>query len=88
MDKNQNITRNQDILYFNMVIKTLELVFIIFLISYYFAITWMIMCEFIEDFIHQVNYKDSKNGDFTFTSAIGIPYTENYNNTFIIAYDL
>ena len=44
----------------------------------------MIMCEGIEDFIHQINYKDvDAKGDIYIA---GIPL--NYNNTFIIAYDL
>lgn len=66
-DKNQDLNLNSEMLYVSFVVKTQELVVIIFLISYIFGILWYIMCEGVEDFYEDVDYRQlklDKNEDY------------------------
>lgn len=51
-DKNQNLTQNDMIMYFSFFIEAMELVFSIFIFSYFCAIFWYLGCEMILDFVN------------------------------------
>ena len=69
-NKNDNLTKNDQIMYFSFFISGMELVITIFIFSYYCGIFWYIGCEMILDFIngydlsitaHQIEIMDKTN---------------------------
>ena len=51
-----NQTRNDDIMFISFLVKLTELIVIIFTTCYIFCVCWMILCEFIEDYILDTNF--------------------------------
>ena len=49
--KLENNTKNDWIMFISFFVKLTELVTLIFTTSYFFLILWVLLCEFIEDFI-------------------------------------
>ena len=49
-EKNVNITKNEEILFMEFIVRLLELLFLIFFTSYIFCIAWVIICKSVEDF--------------------------------------
>ena len=56
--KNEDLTHNQKILYILFGIQMIEIILAIFGICYVFCMLWIILTEFVEDFLLDVNYRD------------------------------
>lgn len=54
--KLENNTKNDWIMFISFFVKLIELVTLIFTTSYFFLIIWVLLCEFIEDFILNDNF--------------------------------
>ena len=53
-----NQTRNDEIMFISFLVKLIEMIVIIFTTCYVFCVCWMILCEFIEDYVLDVNFDD------------------------------
>ena len=51
-----NQTRNDDVMFISFLVKLIELVVVIFTTCYVFCVFWMILCEFIEDYVLDVEF--------------------------------
>ena len=52
-----DITKNQILLFFMFTVKLFELIILIFTTCYLFACIWVIICESMEDFVYDTEYK-------------------------------
>ena len=55
--KNQNLTRNDQIMYLSFFMSAMELVVTIFIFSYFCGIAWYLGCELMLDFIDDLPLK-------------------------------
>ena len=52
----ENLTKNDRILLISFLVKLLELMTLIFSICYFFTCFWIILCEFVEDFVLDTDF--------------------------------
>ena len=69
----EDITKNETILFISFLVKLFELITLIFTFAYFFASLWIILCEFVEDFILNIEFSDV-NLVNKFTKDYFIPY--------------
>jgi hypothetical protein len=53
----EDLTKNETILLISFLVKLLELITFIFSFSYFFTCLWIILCEFVEDFILDLEFE-------------------------------
>lgn len=70
-----NLTQIETILFIQFVLKLLELIFLIFSMSFLFCILWLILCGIEEDFIYDTDLRKDE-------------ITEDLQEQFIVAYDM
>lgn len=78
-------------LFIKYTLKITRFIFIILHISFTVGMMWMLMCKFVEDFIHGVEYAELFYLDHdkaTLTHKIGHHLFDIYSTTFIIEYNL
>lgn len=54
-------TKNEYILVISFIIRIIEQIILVFSLSYMFTMSWIILCEFVEDFFLDLVYKDLMN---------------------------
>jgi len=54
----EDLTKNETILLISFLVKLLELITFIFSFSYFFTCLWVILCEFVEDFILDLEFEN------------------------------
>ena len=54
----EDLTKNETILLISFLVKLLELITFIFSFSYFFTCLWIILCEFVEDFILDLEFEN------------------------------
>jgi hypothetical protein len=71
------------------ILKIMKFSFIIVHISFTVGMMWMIVCKFIEEFIHNVSYHEffSKDNNYLI-KKYGEHLIYDYSQTFIVNYDL
>ena len=52
----ENQTKNEWILFISFLVKLIELITLIFTFSYFFSCLWIILCEFVEDFVLDTDF--------------------------------
>jgi len=62
-DKDQDLTKNDSIMFIAFLVKLTELVSLIFTVSYLFALLWIILCEIVEDMILKVNFTINEDAE-------------------------
>ena len=62
----EDLNKNKIILFISFLVKLLELIILIFSFSYFFCCLWIILCEFVEDFVMDMESGTDIHGDLNF----------------------